>query len=134
MDKLNRVAVAYIVAALFIASIAALIPVAIVVAQNNATGTNTTTTAGAQNNATGTNTTTTAGAQNNATQAQGSTPQFSANLTGDLTFPQLSRMRPELVSLQLEEMEIPCNILSMQIISIRLQMYLLTGIQWWTIC
>ena len=82
-------------------------PVAIVVAQNNATGTNTTTTAGAQNNATGTNTTTTAGAQNNATgtnatgtnttttagaqnnatQTQGSTPQFSANLTGDLTFP-----------------------------------------------
>ena len=117
MDKLNRAAVAYIVAALFIASIAALTPVAIVVAQNNATGTNTTTTAGAQNNATGTNTTTTAGAQNNATgtnttttagaqnnatgtnttttagaqnnatQAQGSTPQFSANLTGDLTFP-----------------------------------------------
>ena len=67
MDKLNRAAVAYIVAALFIASIAALTPVAIVVAQNNATGTNTTTTAGAQNNATGTNATTTAGAQNNAT-------------------------------------------------------------------
>ena len=67
MDKLNRGAVAYIVAALFVASVAALTPVAIVVAQNNATGTNTTTTAGAQNNATGTNTTTTAGAQNNAT-------------------------------------------------------------------
>ena len=75
-------------------------PVAIVVAQNNTTGTNTTT-AGAQNNTTGTNTTT-AGAQNNTTgtntttvgagvgnttQAQGSTPQFSANLTGELTFP-----------------------------------------------
>ena len=100
MDKLNRAAVAYIVAALFTASIAALTPVAIVVAQNNTTGTNTTT-AGAQNNTTGTNTTT-AGAQNNTTgtntttvgagvgnttQAQGSTPQFSANLTGELTFP-----------------------------------------------
>ena len=100
MDKLNRAAVAYIVAALFTASIAALTPVAIVVAQNNTTGTNTTT-AGAQNNTTGTNTTT-AGAQNNTTgtntttagagvgnttQAQGFTPQFSANLTGDLTFP-----------------------------------------------
>jgi CHRD domain len=100
MDKLNRAAVAYIVAALFIASISALTPVAIVVAQNNTTGTNTTT-AGAQNNTTGTNTTT-AGAQNNTTgtntttvgagvgnttQAQGSTPQFSANLTGELTFP-----------------------------------------------
>ena len=100
MDKLNRAAVAYIVAALFIASIAALTPVAIVVAQNNTTGTNTTT-AGAQNNTTGTNTTT-AGAQNNTTgpntttvgagvgnttQAQGSTSQFSANLTGELTFP-----------------------------------------------
>ena len=75
-------------------------PVAIVVAQNNATGTNATT-AGAQNNTTGTNATT-AGAQNNTTgtnattagagvgnttQAQGSTPQFSANLTGELTFP-----------------------------------------------
>ena len=85
---------------LFIASIAALTPVAIVVAQNNTTGTNTTT-AGAQNNTTGTNTTT-AGAQNNTTgtntttvgagvgnttQAQGSTSQFSANLTGELTFP-----------------------------------------------
>ncbi len=101
MDKLNRAAVAYIVAALFIASIAALTPVAIVVAQNNTTVTNTTT-AGAQNNTTVTNTTTTAGAQNNTTvtntttagagvgnttQAQGSAPQFSANLTGDLTFP-----------------------------------------------
>ena len=75
-------------------------PVAIVVAQNNTTGTNTTT-AGAQNNTTGTNTTT-AGAQNNTTgtntttvgagvgnttQAQGFTSQFSANLTGELTFP-----------------------------------------------
>ena len=38
MDKLNRAAVAYIVAALFITSIAALTPVAIVVAQNNTTG------------------------------------------------------------------------------------------------
>ena len=100
MDKLNRTAVACIVAALFIASIPALTPVAIVVAQNNTAGTNTTT-AGAQNNTAGTNTTT-AGAQNNTagtntttagagvgntTQAQGSTPQFSANLTGDLTFP-----------------------------------------------
>ena len=114
MDKLNRAAAVYIVAALFIASIAALTPVAIVVAQSNTTGTNTTTagaqsnttgtnttTAGAQNNTAGTNTTT-AGAQNNTartntttagagvgntTQAQGSTPQFSANLTGELTFP-----------------------------------------------
>ena len=100
MDKLNRAAVVYIVAALFTASIAALTPVAIVVAQNNTTVTNTTT-AGAQNNTTVTNTTT-AGAQNNTTvtntttagagvgnttQAQGFAPQFSANLTGDLTFP-----------------------------------------------
>ena len=84
MDKLNRTAVVYIVAALFTASIAALTPVANVVAQNNTTGANTTT-AGAQNNTTGTNTTT-AGV-GNTTQAQGSTPQFSANLTGDLTFP-----------------------------------------------
>ncbi|MFZ0555328.1 MAG: CHRD domain-containing protein [Nitrososphaeraceae archaeon] len=70
MDKLNRAAVAYIVAALFIASIAALTPVAIVVAQNNTTmDTNTTT------------------GVENTTQAQGSTPQFSTNLTGELTFP-----------------------------------------------
>ena len=75
-------------------------PVAIVVAQNNTTGTNTTTagaqnnttgtnttTAGAQNNTTGTNTTTVGAGAGNTTQAQGSTPQFSANLTGDLTFP-----------------------------------------------
>ncbi|MGB7663244.1 MAG: hypothetical protein WBL67_10975 [Nitrososphaeraceae archaeon] len=82
MDKLNRAAVAYIVAALFITSIAALTPVAIVVAQNNTTGTNTTT-AGAQNNTTGTNTTTVGAGVGNTTQAQGSTPQFSANLTGD---------------------------------------------------
>jgi CHRD domain len=86
MDKLNRAAVAYIVAALFIASISALTPVAIVVAQNNTTGTNTTT-AGAQNNTTGTNTTTVGAGVGNTTQAQGSTPQFSANLTGELTFP-----------------------------------------------
>ncbi len=86
MDKLNRAAVAYIVAALFITSIAALTPVAIVVAQNNTTGTNTTT-AGAQNNTTGTNTTTVGAGVGNTTQAQGSTPQFSANLTGELTFP-----------------------------------------------
>ena len=70
MDKLNRAAVAYIVAALFITSIAALTPVAIVVAQNNTTmDTNTTT------------------GVENTTQAQGSTPQFSTNLTGELTFP-----------------------------------------------
>ena len=74
MDKLNRAAVAYIVATLFIASIAALTPVAIVVAQNN-------TTMEYRN-------TTTAGAGvGDTTQAQGSTPQFSANLTGELTFP-----------------------------------------------
>ena len=55
---------------LFIASIAALTPVAIVVAQNNTTmDTNTTT------------------GVENTTQAQGSTPQFSTNLTGELTFP-----------------------------------------------
>ena len=86
MDKLNRAAVAYIVAALFIASIAALTHVAIVVAQNNTTGTNTTT-VGAQNNTTGTNTTTAGAGVGDTTQAQGSTPQFSANLTGELTFP-----------------------------------------------
>ena len=38
MNKLNRAAVFYIVAVLFTASIAALTPVAIVVAQNNTTG------------------------------------------------------------------------------------------------
>ena len=100
MDQLNRVTVIHIVAALFTVIIAALTPVSNVVAQNNTAGTNTTT-AGAQNNTAGTNTTT-AGAQNNTagtntttagagvgntTQAQGSTPQFSANLTGELTFP-----------------------------------------------
>ena len=86
MNKLNRAAVFYIVAVLFTASIAALTPVAIVVAQNNTTGTNTTT-AGAQNNTTGTNTTTVGAGVGNTTQAQGSTSQFSANLTGELTFP-----------------------------------------------
>ena len=86
MNKLNRAAVVYIVAALFTASIAALTPAANVVAQNNTTGTNTTT-AGAQNNTTGTNTTTVGAGVGNTTQAQGSTPQFSANLTGELTFP-----------------------------------------------
>ena len=86
MDKLNRAAVAYIVAALFITSIAALTPVAIVVAQNNTTVTNTTT-AGAQNNTTVTNTTTAGAGVGNTTQAQGFAQQFSANLTGDLTFP-----------------------------------------------
>jgi hypothetical protein len=84
MDKLNRAAVVYIIAALFTVSIAALTLVANVVAQNNTTGTNATT-AGAQNNTTGTNATT-AGV-GNTTQAQGSTQQFSANLTGELTFP-----------------------------------------------
>ena len=99
MDKLNRAAVVCVVT-IFTASIAASTPVAIVVAQNNTTVTNTTT-AGAQNNTTVTNTTT-AGAQNNTTvtntttagagvgdttQAQGFAQQFSANLTGDLTFP-----------------------------------------------
>lgn len=69
MDKLNPAAVAYIIAALFTVSIAALTPVANVVAQGNTTGANTTTGVG------------------NSTQAQGSTPQFSANLTGELTFP-----------------------------------------------
>ena len=73
MNKLNRAAVFYIVAVLFTAGIAASTPVAIVVAQNNTTGTNTTTTAGA--------------GVGNTTQAQGSTPQFSANLNGELTFP-----------------------------------------------
>ena len=86
MDKLNRAAVVYIVAALFTASIAALTPVAIVVAQNNTTVTNTTT-AGAQNNTTVTNTTTAGAGVGNTTQAQGFAQQFSANLTGDLTFP-----------------------------------------------
>ena len=112
MNKLNRAAVVYIVASLFTASIAALTPVANVVAQNNTTGTNATTagaptnttgtnatTAGAPTNTTGTNATTagtptnttgtnatTAGA-GNTTQAQGTTPQFSANLTGELNIP-----------------------------------------------
>ena len=112
MDKLNRVAVVYVVAALFIASIAALTSVASVVAQNDTTGTNATTagvqsnttgtnatTAGVQSNTTGTNATT-AGVQSNTTgtnattagvgnttQAQGFTPQFSANLTGELNIP-----------------------------------------------
>jgi hypothetical protein len=72
MDKLNRAAVAYIIAALFTASIAALAPVANVLAQNNTTGTNTTT----------------AGV-GNSTQAQGSTSQFSANLTGESAFPRI---------------------------------------------
>jgi hypothetical protein len=70
MDKLNRAAAVCIIAALFIASIVAMTSVANVVAQNNTTGTNTTTAGVA-----------------NTTQAQGSTPQFSANLTGELTFP-----------------------------------------------
>jgi CHRD domain len=69
MEKLNPAAVAYIIAAVFTASIAALTPVANVVAQNNTADTNTTTGVG------------------NSTQAQGSTSQFSTKLTGELTFP-----------------------------------------------
>jgi hypothetical protein len=72
MDKLNPAAVAYIIAALFTASIAALVPVANVVAQGNTTDTNTTTTG-----------------VGNTTQAQGSTSQFSANLTGESAFPRI---------------------------------------------
>lgn len=70
MDKLNQTAVVYVIAALFIVSIAASTPVTNIIAQNNTTSSNTTT----------------AGV-GNTTQAQGSTPQFSANLTGELTFP-----------------------------------------------
>jgi hypothetical protein len=58
MEKLNPAAVAYIIAALFTASIAALTPVANVVARNNTADTNTTTGVG------------------NSTQAQGSTHRF----------------------------------------------------------
>jgi hypothetical protein len=72
MDKLNQTAVVYVIAALFIVSIAASTPVTNIIAQNNTTGTNTTT-AGVGN-------TTQA-------QAQGSTSQFSAKLTGELTSP-----------------------------------------------
>ena len=112
MDKLNHAEIAYIIVLSY--QVSALTPVANVVAQNNTTGTNATTaeaqnnttgtnattaeaqnnttgtnatTAEAQNNTTGTNTTTAGAGVGNTTQAQGSTPQFSANLTGDLTFP-----------------------------------------------
>lgn len=70
MNRPNLIGVTYVIAALSIASITTLSPVANVVAQANITDTNIT-----------------AGAADNTTGTQESGGQFSTNLTGELAFP-----------------------------------------------
>jgi hypothetical protein len=69
MDKLNSAIAAYVIIALSAVSLVTLTPVVNVIAQGNTTDNNATTGVG------------------NSAQAQGSTSQFSTNLTGELTFP-----------------------------------------------